>query len=253
MYPGCLWVMTAADLPAAVHGQVGQPTPCSCLSGSCHSCVRSTQLRLNWMGHYNCTSTQASMFNSLQVFQSFIDGFGVYGPLLSQIKRVFNRAIEDGLKDGLENSELRQQLLEVRREQAAAEAAGRAEVIDGQQPLREELYHAIAAMQARLSAAERRRNLAAKDLNRSKQELERIRGLAKAGKATKQRLVDSAAAEAEWLTKPGASGIIAMTAGPLTRLVSREGPSRVLLCILVNSSCQGTQLTHGMACNRWCK
>eukprot|EP00878_Enallax_costatus_P043485 GHUV01051482.1.p1 GENE.GHUV01051482.1~~GHUV01051482.1.p1 ORF type:complete len:253 (+),score=76.86 GHUV01051482.1:179-937(+) len=188
-----------------------------------------------------------------KVFQSFIDGFGVYGPLLSQIKRVFNRAIEDGLKDGLENSELRQQLLEVRREQAAAEAAGRAEVIDGQQPLREELYHAIAAMQARLSAAERRRNLAAKDLNRSKQELERIRGLAKAGKATKQRLVDSAAAEAEWLTKPGASGIIAMTAGPLTRLVSREGPSRVLLCILVNSSCQGTQLTHGMACNRWCK
>eukprot|EP00878_Enallax_costatus_P040747 GHUV01047109.1.p1 GENE.GHUV01047109.1~~GHUV01047109.1.p1 ORF type:complete len:231 (+),score=59.13 GHUV01047109.1:394-1086(+) len=66
-----------------------------------------------------------------KVFQSFIDGFGVYGPLLSQIKRVFNRAIEDGLKDGLENSELRQQLLEVRREQAAAEAAGRAEVIDG--------------------------------------------------------------------------------------------------------------------------
>lgn len=75
-------------------------------------------------------------------------------------------------------------------------------------------------MQARLSAAERRRTLAAKDLSRSKQELERIRALAKAGKATKQRLVDAAAAEAEWLTKPGAAGIMAMTAGPLTRLVS---------------------------------
>ena len=100
----------------------------------------------------------------------------------------------------------------------------------GQQPLREELYHAIAAMQARLSAAERRRNLAAKDLNRSKQELERIRGLAKAGKATKQRLVDSAAAEAEWLTKPGANGIIAMTAGPLTRLVRTAGLVHILLC-----------------------
>lgn len=68
---------------------------------------------------------------SLQVFQSFIDGFGVYGPLLTQVKRVFDQAIQDGLNDALDNSKLRQQLLDARREQAAAEAAARAEVIDG--------------------------------------------------------------------------------------------------------------------------
>lgn len=70
---------------------------------------------------------------SLQVFQSFIEGFGVYGPLLSQIKHVFDHAVEDGLKDALENTKLRQQLLEARRQQAAVEAAARAEVIDGRQ------------------------------------------------------------------------------------------------------------------------
>lgn len=90
----------------------------------------------------------------------------------------------------------------------------------GQQPLREELYHAIAAMQARVSAAERRRNLAGKDLTRSKQELERIRGLAKVSRATKQRLADAAQAEADWMTKPGSTGILSMTAGPLSKLVS---------------------------------
>lgn len=69
----------------------------------------------------------------LQVFQSFIEGFGVYGPLLSQIKQVFDQAVEDGLKDALENTKLRKQLSEARQQQVAVEAAARAEVMDGRQ------------------------------------------------------------------------------------------------------------------------
>jgi hypothetical protein len=66
------------------------------------------------------------------VFQTFIDGFGVYGPLLSQVKQGFDQAIEAGLRDALDNSNLRLQLLAVRQEQAAATAAARAEIIDGE-------------------------------------------------------------------------------------------------------------------------
>jgi hypothetical protein len=69
----------------------------------------------------------------LQVFQTFIDGFGVYGPLLSQVKQGFDQAIEAGLRDALDNSNLRLQLLAARQEQATATAAARAEIIDGEQ------------------------------------------------------------------------------------------------------------------------
>jgi hypothetical protein len=67
------------------------------------------------------------------VFQTFIDGFGVYGPLLSQVKQGFDQAIEAGLRDALDNSNLRLQLLAARQEQASATAAARAEIIDGEQ------------------------------------------------------------------------------------------------------------------------
>jgi len=90
-----------------------------------------------------------------------------------------------------------------------------------QQGQREQLYEVIAAAQAKLSAAERRRSLAVKDLNRSKQELERLRLLAKSSKATKQRLAESAAAEGNWQGLPGAAGILAMTAEPLSKQVKR--------------------------------
>lgn len=71
----------------------------------------------------------------LQVFQTFIDGFGVYGPLLSQVKQWFDQAIEAGLKDALDNSNLRLQLLTARQEQASATSAAKAEIIDGEQAL----------------------------------------------------------------------------------------------------------------------
>jgi hypothetical protein len=89
----------------------------------------------------------------------------------------------------------------------------------GEAPQREQLYHDIAAAQARLTAAQQRRSLALKDLNRAKQELERLRGLAKGSKATKQRLAEAAAAEAEWLARPGAAGTMGMIAGPLSKQV----------------------------------
>eukprot|EP00775_Hariotina_reticulata_P013194 gene13194-13325_t len=157
-----------------------------------------------------------------QVLQSFIEGFGVYGPLLSRIKQTFDSAIEAGLQDALSNCELRQQLLEARHGQAAAVKAVQADVLNAQQGQREHLYEAIAAAQARLSAAERRRNLAVKDLNRSKQELERLRMSAKSSKATKQRLAEAAAVELNWQGLPGAAGILAMTAGPLTKQEDEE-------------------------------
>jgi len=50
----------------------------------------------------------------MQAFQAFIEGFGVYGPLLSRIKRTFDSAVEAGLQDALSSCELRQQLLEAR-------------------------------------------------------------------------------------------------------------------------------------------
>ncbi len=68
----------------------------------------------------------------LQVFQTFIDGFGVYGPLLTDVKHAFDEAIKEGLRDALANSSLREQLLEAKQQQAAAEAAARAEVIDSE-------------------------------------------------------------------------------------------------------------------------
>ncbi|WIA11474.1 hypothetical protein OEZ85_011588 [Tetradesmus obliquus] len=157
-----------------------------------------------------------------QVFQTFIDGFGVYGPLLSQVKQGFDQAIEAGLKDALDNSNLRLQLLTARQEQASATSAAKAEIIDGEAPQRERLYHDIAAAQARLTAAQQRRSLALKDLNRAKQELERLRGLAKGSKATKQRLADAAAAEADWLARPGAAGTLSMIAGPLSKQEDEE-------------------------------
>jgi hypothetical protein len=91
----------------------------------------------------------------------------------------------------------------------------------GEAPQREQLYHDIAAAQARLTAAEQRRSLALKDLNRAKQELERLRGLAKGSKATKQRLGEAAAAEADCLARPGAAGTLGMTAGPLSKQVGK--------------------------------
>jgi hypothetical protein len=69
----------------------------------------------------------------LQVFQTFIYGFGVYGPLLRQVKQGFDQAIEAGLRDALDNSNRRLQLLAARQEQAAATAAARAEIVDGEQ------------------------------------------------------------------------------------------------------------------------
>jgi multidrug resistance efflux pump len=91
----------------------------------------------------------------------------------------------------------------------------------GEAPQREQLYHEIAAAQARVTAATQRRSLALKDLNRAKQELERLRSLAKGSKATKQRLAEAAAAEADWLARPGAAGTLGMIAGPLSKQVGR--------------------------------
>jgi hypothetical protein len=67
-----------------------------------------------------------------QVFQTFIDGFGVYGPLLSRIKQTFDSAVEAGLQDALSNCELRQQLLEARQSQATAVKAAQADIVNGE-------------------------------------------------------------------------------------------------------------------------
>lgn len=67
-----------------------------------------------------------------QVFQAFIDGFSeAYAPLLRQVKGVLEAGIQQGLADALENGELRTQLLEAQRQQATADAATRAAVLDG--------------------------------------------------------------------------------------------------------------------------
>lgn len=68
----------------------------------------------------------------LQVFQTFISGFGeAYQPLLTEIQQAFDHAVQQGLRDALENTTLRQQLLEAGRQQAADEAAITAEIIQG--------------------------------------------------------------------------------------------------------------------------
>lgn len=91
----------------------------------------------------------------------------------------------------------------------------------GRQHERQRLYDATAAAQCQLDAAQRRRDLAVRDLNRAKSELERLRCSAKASKATKQRLSDAATAEANWVAaRPNAAALLAMTAGPLTPQVS---------------------------------
>ncbi|KAF6264922.1 hypothetical protein COO60DRAFT_1183077 [Scenedesmus sp. NREL 46B-D3] len=164
-----------------------------------------------------------------QVFQTFIDGFGVYGALLSQVKQGFDHALEAGLQDALINSNLRLQLLAARQEQASATSAARAEIIDGEAPQRQQLYHDIAAAQARLTAVQQRRSLALKDLNRAKQELERLRGLAKGSRASKLRLTEAAAAEAEWLTRPGAARTLGLTAGPLSKQEDEELEAEMVL------------------------
>eukprot|EP00879_Flechtneria_rotunda_P021644 GHRR01022813.1.p1 GENE.GHRR01022813.1~~GHRR01022813.1.p1 ORF type:complete len:250 (+),score=92.40 GHRR01022813.1:88-750(+) len=169
--------------------------------------------------HDSQLATNLTLDVHRQVFQTFIEGFGPYGPLLQQIKQVFDQAIGTGLQDALTNNDLRQKLLHAVHAQAAAVAAARAEVIGGQQARRQELYDAIAAAQARLTAAERRRTLAAKDLARAKQELDRVRGLAKDSKTTKQRLADAGAAEAAWAAKAGSAEVLGMTAGPLSTQV----------------------------------
>lgn len=271
---------------------------------TCLHCTAECQVHPN---RSHQTSWCGGTHRIVQVLQTFIEGFGVYGPLLSQVKEAFDQAIEGGLRDALESSKLRLQLQGARQQQATAEAEARAEIIDskhphffsqqdaaasyvmpvwlpavhlwctyicqhlhvipcytpkcctcatatlltpilpaaslssgatsafryahcalppaaGEAPQRQELYHRIATAQARLAAAQQRRNLAAKDLNRAKQELERLRVLAKGSKATKQRLVESAAAEAEWLARPGAAGILGITAGPLSKQVGAGMP-----------------------------
>lgn len=80
-----------------------------------------------------CTVYLTSAKLLMQVFQAFIEGFGeAYAPLLQQIKQSFDAAIEQGLADALQNSQLRLQLMEAHRQQAAAEAAVRADIIDGE-------------------------------------------------------------------------------------------------------------------------
>lgn len=104
-----------------------------------------------------------------------------------------------------------------------------APVVPGRQEQREQLYHAIAAAQARLATAQRRRDLAVKDLARAKSDLERCREAAKGSKATRQRLLDGAAAEANWLAaRPHAATLLTMTAGPMsTEVSSSRGQQRV--------------------------
>lgn len=75
----------------------------------------------------------------------------------------------------------------------------------------------------RLTTAQRRRDLATRGLNRARSELERLRATAKGSKATKQRLTDAAAAEANWVAaRPQAAALLAMTAGPLTQQVCTQ-------------------------------
>lgn len=72
------------------------------------------------------------LFFWMQVFKTFIEGFGTaYQPLLTEIQQAFDASIQQGLHDAMENSALRQQLLAAGRQQAAAEAQVTAEVIQG--------------------------------------------------------------------------------------------------------------------------
>jgi hypothetical protein len=113
--------------------------------------------------------------------------------------------------------------------------------IDGQQQ-RQELYHAIAAAQKKLEAAQRRRGLAARDLTRAKTELDRLKASTKASKAAKQRLTDAATAEANWVAaRPHAPTLLAMAAGPLTPEVRQAYIVRVALYAHCTSFRVGTQ------------
>lgn len=100
----------------------------------------------------------------------------------------------------------------------------------------------------RLDAAQRRRDLAQRDLVRAKGELDRLRGAAKASKAAKQRLADAAIAEANWLAaRPQAAALLAMTAGPLTPQVCQLYMFGAR-CPVADEHCLRAQAT---ACSSW--
>ncbi|KAF8070888.1 hypothetical protein HT031_000969 [Scenedesmus sp. PABB004] len=160
---------------------------------------------------------------ALDVLAAFIDGFSAaYAPLLRDVQAAFDGAIAQGLRDALDASALRAKLLAARAAQAAAARAARAEVIDGQAAERACAHRAIAAAQARLAAAERRRAVGARDLARARQELAHVHALARASRAAKARQAEAAAAEAEWAAKPGAAGMLSMVAEPLSKQEEEE-------------------------------
>lgn len=67
-----------------------------------------------------------------QVFASFIEGFGsAYEPLLRKVQRVLDEAITDGLRNALDNVQLRSQLLGARRATTSAVGKARVEVLAG--------------------------------------------------------------------------------------------------------------------------
>eukprot|EP00877_Chromochloris_zofingiensis_P008428 jgi/Chrzof1/3839/Cz13g10200.t1 len=157
-----------------------------------------------------------------QVFHTFVENFGAYTPLLRQIKAELDRAIDEGVKCACHNTVLRQQLLDSKRAERQAVKKARAHIIDGDLPVREDLHKRIAAAQYDLSKIKHKADLAQRDLSMAKQELERIRGLSKSSKATKQRLQDAVTSEHDWCSRPGMAAILQMTVGPLTQQEDEE-------------------------------
>lgn len=150
------------------------------------------------------------------VFASFIAGFATYGPLLSEIKFEFERALDEGVRCAQANvllrAELARQAEQLRVQVDNVRAAGSAAAL----PHRQAMLGRLADMNRQEAVMRRRAAATEKELAIAKTERQRLEELVERLEATNRDLTALMEEEQRWTEKSAASDISRIILGPLT-------------------------------------
>ncbi|KXZ51671.1 hypothetical protein GPECTOR_11g123 [Gonium pectorale] len=151
------------------------------------------------------------------VLAAFVAGFSTYAPLLSRIQAEFDRALNEGVRSAQENVEMRYAMAknELERERATAEVRG--QVLAEDLSFRASALARLHELRERAARAEKKKQLAEKDLREAQAEEARMRVLVEQLRATNTRLTELLAEEEQWAAKPLSSHLQGLKIGPLTK------------------------------------
>ncbi|KAK9810464.1 hypothetical protein WJX72_011099 [[Myrmecia] bisecta] len=153
-----------------------------------------------------------------QVFDSFIQGFAAYQPLLYRIKAAYDGALDDALHCAHENSRLRTELAAAAQRHAAAVQQARIEAGTLGVDVRVQLNGKIGEAEARLHAAETRLQKSKAQAVLSRAEVEAAKAEVVRLQQTQRDLQVALDAEASWRHKEQASAIAVIPLCPYRRL-----------------------------------